>query len=144
MSTALAEDGHEQQHERVEDGGEQRATALDAPEEHDEHDAGGEDAGVDDGEQPDVPAEAPLRDVPVEAEREGGGLQRRAGVGEGVLFAELGLDDEPQRVEEAAADAQQRAHGVVVVAGLVLVLAGAATRSRRIMRLCQGVMSTPL
>jgi hypothetical protein len=120
-----AEHGHHQQHQRVEDGGEERAAPLHAPGEHHQHDARGEDARVDDGEEPDVEAEAPLRDVPVVAEREGDGLQGAhdahdgcAGVVEGVLFAELGLEDEPERVEEAAADAEQRAHDAVGGLGL--------------------------
>lgn len=61
-----------------------------------------------------------MRGVPVEAEREDGGLQRGhdahesgAGVVERVLVAQLGLHDDPKRVEEAAADAEQRPHGVV-------------------------------
>jgi len=72
------------------------------------------------GEQPDVELESPLRGVPVEAEREHGRLQRGHDAHEGgarvverVLVAQLRLHDDPERVEEAAADAQQRPHGVV-------------------------------
>jgi len=42
-----------------------------------------------------------------------GAHERRAGVVERIFAAELGLHDEPERVEEAAADAEHRAQGVV-------------------------------
>jgi hypothetical protein len=113
-----ADHGHDEQHEGVEDGGKERAPSLDAPGQHHQHDARRQHARVHHGQQPDVEQpQAPLRHVPVVAEREGHGLdgahhahQRRARVVERVLPAQPRLQDQPQRVEEAAAGDEHGAH----------------------------------